>query len=115
MSKRITFVVALAVLIFSEALGLRTYAAGDLSPNEALRWSARRADIELPSDACCIKEGSTTGNSDTAVSQDETAFHFDKSGDGKCRVADIRTGDRRWDDVDTLVKSLNSEKTSRAR
>jgi len=54
------------------------------------------------------------GNSATAVAQVETAFRFDKSGDGKWRVAEIRTGDRRWEDVDTLVKALNSEKTSRA-
>ena len=115
MSKRITFVVALAVLIFTGTLGLRTYAAGDLSPKEARRLIARLAGIELPSDAVRIKEVSTMGNSATAVAQVETAFRFDKSGDGKWRVAEIRTGDRRWEDVDTLVKALNSEKTSRAR
>jgi len=115
MSKRITFVVALAILIFTGALGLRTYAAGDLSPKEARRLIARLAGIELPSDAVRIKEVSTMGNSATAVAQVETAFRFDKSGDGKWRVAEIRTGDRRWEDVDTLVKALNSEKTSRAR
>src|SRR5205814_9785553 len=28
---------------------------------------------------------------------------------------EIRTGDRRWEDVDLLVKALNAEKSSRAR
>jgi hypothetical protein len=49
------------------------------------------------------------------VAQVETAFRFDKGGDGKWRVAEIRTGDRRWEDVDMLVKALNVEKTARAR
>ena len=55
------------------------------------------------------------GNSATVVAQVETAFRFDKGSDGKWRIAEIRTGDRRWEDVDLLVKALNAEKTSRAR
>src|SRR5882724_6090774 len=31
------------------------------------------------------------------------------------RMADIRTGDRRWEDVELLMKALNVEKTARAR
>jgi len=114
MSKQITLMVALALVIVTAGVGLHTYAAGDLSPKEARRLIARMAGIELPSDAVRIKEVSNMGNSATAVAQVETAFRFDKSGDGKWRVAEIRTGDRRWEDVDTLVKALNSEKTSRA-
>ena len=113
MPKRI-MLVAFALLAFSGGVALSTYASGDLSPKEARRLIARMAGIELPSDAVRIKEVSTTGNSATAVAQVETAFRFDKTGDGKWRVAEIRTGDRRWEDVDTLLKALNSEKTSRA-
>ena len=92
-----------------------TFAAGDLTPKEARRLIARMAGINLPSDAVRVKEVSAIGNSATVVAQVETAFRFEKGGDGKWRVAEIRTGDRRWEDVDLLVKALNAEKTSRAR
>ena len=91
------------------------FAAGDLTPKEARRLIANLAGIQLPSDAVRVKEVSAMGNSATVVAQVETAFRFDKDGDGKWRVTEIRTGDRRWEEVDTLVKALNQEETSRAR
>jgi len=90
-------------------------AAGDLTPKEARQLIARMAGIQLPSDAVRVKEVSAMGNSATVVAQVETAFRFEKGSDGKWRVAEIRTGDRRWEEVDMLVKALNAEKTSRAR
>lgn len=90
-------------------------AAGDLTPKEARRLIARMAGIQLPSDAVRIKQVSVMGNSATVVAQVETAFRFEQATDGKWRVAEIRTGDRRWEDIDLLVQALNAEKTSRAR
>jgi len=116
MSKRNILVISLAVLVMACALVITsTRAAGDLTPKEARRLIARMAGIQLPSDAVRVKEVSATGNSATVVAQVETAFRFDKGADGKWRVAEIRTGDRRWEDVDMLVKALNAEKTARAR
>jgi Type II secretion system (T2SS), protein G len=117
MSKRtflIVFVVVLT-LALSFIIVSRTIAAGELSPKEARRLIARMAGVQLPSDAVRVKEVSTMGSSATVVAQVETAFRFDKGADGKWRVAEIRTGDRRWEDVELLVKALNAEKTSRAR
>src|SRR5215510_16062637 len=116
MSKRNAFIVLLVLIVTASVIAItHTLAAGDLTPKEARRLIARMAGVQLPSDAVRIKDVSSMGNSATVVAQVETAFRFDKSGDGKWRVAEIRTGDRRWEDVDTLVKALNSEKTSRAR
>jgi hypothetical protein len=116
MSKRNILIISLAVVVLACAFVITgTRAAGDLTPKEARRLIARMAGIQLPSDAVRIKEVSATGNSATVVAQVETAFRFDKGGDGKWRVAEIRTGDRRWEDVDMLVKALNAEKTARAR
>jgi type II secretion system (T2SS) protein G len=106
-----TIVVAIAFAVVVNA----TFAAGDLSPKEARKLIARMAGINLPSDAVRVKEVSAMGNSATVVAQVETAFRFDKGNDGKWRIAEIRTGDRRWEDVDLLIKALNDEKTSRAR
>ncbi len=92
----------------------RTSAAGDLSPKEARKLIARMAGIELPSDAVRVKDISVTGNTGVVVAQVETAFRVVKDDKGKWRVAEIRTGDRRWEDLDTLMKALNVEKAARA-
>jgi hypothetical protein len=116
MSKRNVLIASLTVIVLACALVITsTRAAGDLTPKEARRLIARMAGIQLPSDAVRIKEVSAMGNSATVVAQVETAFRFDKGSDGKWRVAEIRTGDRRWEDVEMLVKALNAEKTARAR
>jgi Type II secretion system (T2SS), protein G len=116
MSKRNLTLVSLliAVLLSGFAVSV-TRAAGDLTPKEARRLIARMAGIQLPSDAVRVKEVSSMGSSATVVAQVETAFRFEKGDNGKWRIAEIRTGDRRWEDVDTLMKALNVEKTARAR
>lgn len=117
MLKRSSLILISLVLIAAGTgfIASRVRAAGDLSPREARRIIARMAGIELPSDAVRIKEISTVGNSAVVVAQVETAFRLVKGDKDKWRVAEIRTGDRRWEDVDMLVRALNAEKTARAR
>src|SRR5256714_3122759 len=116
MSKRNLLVILFSAILMTSVVAIaHTFAAGDLSPKEARKLIARMAGINLRSDAVRVKEVSAMGNSATVVAQVETAFRFDKGGDGNWRIAEIRTGDRRWEDVDLLVKALNAEKTSRAR
>jgi hypothetical protein len=90
-------------------------AAGDLSAKEARKLIARVAGIELPSDAVRVKEVSSLGSSAVVVAEVETAFRFVKGDDDKWRVAEIRTGDNRWEDIDMLSRAVNAEKAERAR
>jgi hypothetical protein len=117
MTKRIKWTIpAIAVMALGTALVAgHSFAAGDLSPKQARQIIARMAGIQLPSDAVRIKDISTAGNSAVVVAQVETAFRLVKGDNGKWRVAEIRTGDRRWEDVEMLTKALNVEKTARAR
>jgi hypothetical protein len=117
MTKRTIWTIpAIAVAAFCTVfVASHTFAAGDLSPKEARRIIARMAGIQLPSDAVRVKDISSMGNSAVVVAQVETAFRLIKGDNGKWRVAEIRTGDRRWEDVDMLMKALNVEKTARAR
>ncbi|HVS20972.1 MAG TPA: type II secretion system protein GspG [Pyrinomonadaceae bacterium] len=117
MLKPRNLIISFLILITTGAgfIANRVRAAGDLTPREARRLIARMAGIELPSDAVRVKEVSSLGNTATVVAQVETAFRFVKGDNDKWRVAEIRTGDRRWEDVDMLVKALNVEKTERAR
>lgn len=115
LKRNLLILFASLIAVTSVVVTSQVIAAGDLTPKEARKLIARMAGINLPSDAVRVKEVSAMGNSATVVAQVETAFRFDKGSDGKWRIAEIRTGDRRWEDVDLLVKALNAEKTSRAR
>ena len=90
-------------------------AAGDLSPQEARRLIARMAGIALPSNAVRVREVSSLGSSAVVTAQVETAFRFNRDEDGKWRVAEIRTGDNRWEDIDMIARAINGEKAERAR
>jgi citrate lyase beta subunit len=117
MSKRTVLIILLVAFAGAGCFLIvsQTRAAGDLTPKEARKLIARMAGIELPSDAVRVKEISTAGNSAVVVAQVETAFRVVKDDKGKWRIAEIRTGDRRWEDLDTLMRALNVEKTARAR
>lgn len=117
MTKRTMLIISVVALVSAAAvfIATRTRAAGDLSPKEARKLIASMAGIQLPSDAVRVKEISTAGNSAVVVAQVETAFRLVKGDNDKWRIAEIRTGDRRWEDLDTLMKALNAEKTARAR
>lgn len=117
MTKTRILIYSLLILIAAAVtfIATETRAAGDLSPKEARRLIARMAGIDLPSDAVRIKEISGFGNSATVVAQVETAFRFVKGDKDKWRIAEVRTGDRRWEDLEMLMRALNVEKTQRAR
>lgn len=90
-------------------------AAQNLGAKEARDLIRRVAGSELPSDAVRVKDISPFGSSVVVVAEVETAFRFNRGADGKWRVAEIRTADRRWEDVDLLTRALDREKTARAR
>ena len=117
MTKRNMLIISLVALVAAGTFFIagRAGAAGDLTPKEARKLIARMAGIELPSDAVRVKNISTAGNTAIVVAQVETAFRLVKDDKDKWRIAEIRTGDRRWEDLDTLMKALNVEKTARAR
>jgi len=117
MTKRSILIISLVALAAagSVLISRQTGAAGDLSPKEARKLIANMAGIQLPSDAVRIKEISSFGNSVVVVAQVETAFRMVKGDKDKWRISEIRTGDRRWEDLDTLMRALNAEKTARAR
>jgi hypothetical protein len=117
MTKRTMLIISLVALVAAGTfvVASSTRAAGDLTAKEARRLIARMAGIELPSDAVRVKEVSSSGDSAIVVAQVETAFRLVKGDKDKWRITEIRTGDRRWEDLDTLMRALNVEKTARAR
>lgn len=86
-----------------------------LREGEARRLIARAAGIELSTDAVTIKEIQAQLGSAIVVAQVETAFRFTRDERDRWRVAEIRLGDNRWENLDSLARALNAEKTERAR
>ncbi len=90
-------------------------AADELSASQARKLIANMAGSKLPTSAVRVREVSVTGSSAVVVAQVETAFRFERGGDGKWRVAEIRTGDDRWENVGAIERAVNAEKAERAR
>lgn len=108
-------VVGLALTAVFGAVAARAMSAGELSPGEARNLIARMPGFELSRDAVRVKEVNAVGNSAVVVAQVETAYRMERGGDGKWRVAEIRTGANRWQSVDELARSLAEEKAIVAR
>lgn len=109
------FVLTLSLLTLLVSTIIVKSAADELSAKEARRLIARVAGIELPSDAVRVKSVSSLGSSAVVEAQVLTAFRFVRADDGKWRVAEIRTGDNKWEDIDMIARAVNQEKTERAR
>lgn len=112
MQRMASVLVAAAVCILAALVYGR--AADDLSPSQARKLIANMAGIKLPSNAVRVREVSVMGSSALVVAQVETAFRFVKDAQGKWRIGEIRTGDNRWEDVETLVRAVDAEKGARA-
>ena len=116
MSKRWRLpVLVLCLLTFFISTFVYTSAADDLSAKEARRLIARVAGIELPSDAVRVKSVSSLGSSAVVEAEVSTAFRFVRGDDGKWKVAEIRTGDNKWENIDMIARAVNQEKAERAR
>ncbi|MFN2454210.1 MAG: type II secretion system protein GspG [Pyrinomonadaceae bacterium] len=118
-TQRRWLLVACVLLIITGTLLtiVRTQAASKLDAKLARKLIAHVAGVELASDAVKVKDKdiSLLGSSATVVAQIETAFRFVTNERGEWRVAEIRTGNNKWEDVDMLVRAVNQEKAARAR
>jgi hypothetical protein len=72
------------------------------------------AGIDLPTDNVRVRSVSVTSSTAIVEAQVETAFRFVKK-DDKWQITEIRTGDNRWEDVEMIARSINHEKTERAK
>ncbi|MGI8656548.1 MAG: type II secretion system protein GspG [Pyrinomonadaceae bacterium] len=123
MNKRISWkalacVVLIAACALLFAIVRAQAAANKLDAKLARKLISRVAGIELSKDAVKVQDKDISvlgGSSATVVAQIETAFRFAKDEKGDWRVAEIRTGNNKWEDVDLLVRAVNSEKQARAR
>lgn len=89
-------------------------AADSFGKDTAQRVIARFGGLNLKPGAVKVKEISGVGGSRVVTAQIETAFLCEQDQQGEWRLAEIRTDDRRWEDVRLLEQALAREKTARA-
>ena len=98
----------LAVIVICSAVDARA----DLSAAQARKAITRIAGFELKSSAVRVKSisGSSASTADVAA-EIRTVFKFETDKEGRWRVAEIRTGQERWEDLDLIAHSLGAEVT----
>lgn len=88
-------------------------AASKLSTGQARKIIARVGGSDLASGAIRVRRISLAGASASDVlAQVELAFNFVKSDDGGWRVAEVRVGDNRWEDVALIARAIGVGRSS---
>ena len=112
----VRIVLACASFVFFALVGTLAYAGaqGALDEREARRLIAQVAGSELPESAVRVTSISAFGSSATVEAEVTTAFRFARGEGGRWRVAEIRTGPQRWENVELLLAAVNEQKRARA-
>jgi hypothetical protein len=83
---------------------------GALREKDARRAISTTNGVELPTSAVRVTSIDSTATSAEVVAGIKTAFRFRRSGEGKQSkwvVVEVRTGERRWDDLELILHALN--------
>lgn len=85
----------------------------DLSAGQARKLITRMAGIELPNSAVRVKRISSTSSSAEATAEIQATFRLATNIEGLWRVAELRVGPDRWEDLGP-VAALHTETSSSA-
>jgi hypothetical protein len=98
------------LLVCSVIVLTGTEARADLSANQARKAITRIAGFELKSSEVRVKSLSASSASAAEVSADiKTVFKLETDKEGKWRVAEIRTGQDRWESIDLIAAGLGTQ------
>jgi hypothetical protein len=107
--RRVLIVLHLALLCLFPLAG-RALGKGELSTKDARNLIRRLAGSDLPSGAVRIRTITSTGSAEAvALAQIETAFRFEQDDNDRWRIAEIRTGDNRWEDLELFARAAAGE------
>ena len=88
-------------------------ARADLSAGQARKVMTRIAGFELKSSTVRVKSVSAGSASAAEVSADvRTVFKFETDKDQHWRVAEIRTGQERWEDIDLIAGAIGTRRVA---
>ena len=89
--------------------------AKGLSKGDARKLIAALSLFELNSGAVTIREIRSTESEATVLAGVRTAFRFARGEGGRWRAAEVRVGDRQWEDFDLLAAAAGAERIARVR
>jgi hypothetical protein len=85
-------------------------ARADLSVKQARKLITQMAGFKLTNGSVRVKTISPVGPSTTEVRAEvRTVFKFEKDKQGSWRVAEVRTGQDRWEQIDFIANSLKTD------
>lgn len=102
----------LSALVVSAFTLLATNVKADLSAGQARKALTKIPGFEVNSGAVRVKSVSGSSSEPIVSAELKTIFKFETDKDGKWGVAEIRTGQDRWEKIDAIAAAL---KTSSAR
>jgi hypothetical protein len=107
---RIRTALLFSVLACCVVASASTPAKADLSPKQARKALTRIPGFELPSGAVRVKSISASSAAAAEVSAEiQTVFKFETDKEGRWRVAEIRTAQDRWEDMDLIASALGTQ------
>src|ERR1044071_259609 len=96
-------------LLFLLLCGAADYARADLSQKQARKVIQTMAGWSLPSDSVRIRSvNSSTAETAEVSAEIETVFRLTLR-DGRWRLSEIRTGQDRWERLETIARAARGE------
>lgn len=87
-----------------------TSARADLTPKQARKAITRIPGFEIKSGAVRVKSISASSASAAEMTAEiKTVFKFEMDQQGRWRVAEIRTGQDRWEEIDLIADALKTQ------
>ena len=81
----------------------------DLSAKQARKAITRMVGFELKNSAVRVKTISTTNGSAEVSAEIKTVFKFSQDKQGQWRVAEIRTGQDHWEEIELIAEVLKTQ------
>lgn len=98
------------VAVSSLLLLFASPAFADLSQKQARKAISKVAGFVLPTSAVRVRRITSTGNADAEVSAElELVFKLTRNADSVWRIREIRTGEARWDNIETINRATRVE------
>jgi hypothetical protein len=92
------------------AISSSAQASGDLSAKQLRKLITHLAGIALPSNAVRVtKSSSVDAATIEATAEIETAFRLEQNEKRQWRVAEIRTGQNQWEEIEVIARALKAE------
>ena len=79
----------------------------ELSQKQARSLIAKVAGLSLPTSAVRVDRISSTGTTAEATAELELVFRFERNGQGRWRVKELRSGEAGWEDVELISQGLS--------